>query len=73
MHFFSNMHFFSAEIILICNRRVKWKWKLVSGKEENGRTVLKFSRTFLSCDEEYNLDVLVSIRSLFLFFGKFGL
>ena len=38
------------------------EWTLVSGEEENGRTIAEFSRPLLSCDEDSDLDILVSIQ-----------
>ncbi len=35
-------------------------WTLVGGEEENGRTILEFTRPFLSCDDDNDLDILVS-------------
>jgi hypothetical protein len=35
-------------------------WMLVSGEEQNGRTIIEFTRPFLSCDSENDLDITVS-------------
>lgn len=39
-------------------------WTLISGEEQNGRTIIEFSRPFLSCDDENDMDITVSANSL---------
>ena len=34
-------------------------WTIISGEEINGRTILEFSRPFLSCDTENDLNIKV--------------